>query len=128
MDVLPESRILRKWAVFMHDPTEGGFLGGLGEIARLSGLGVSLNRGAVPVDRLTLSCSKCLGFDPLRLISSGVLVAVIPRKFLGEALETLESSGIACWVIGEMVRGEGDVPIETKEELWGLLNEGRSLP
>ncbi len=126
MDVLPESRILREWAVFMHDPTEGGFLGGLGEITRLSGLGVSLDREAVPVDRLTLSCSECLGFDPLRLISSGVLVAVIPRKHLDEALEALEGSGIACSVIGEMVRGEGDVPVETKEELWGLLAEGRS--
>lgn len=127
MSVLPESRILRKWALFMHDPTEGGFLGGLGEIARLSGLGVSLDREAVNIDRLTLSCSECLGFDPLRLISSGVLVAVIPRKFLDKALEALEASGIACSVIGEMVQGEGDVPIETREELWALLADGRPL-
>lgn len=48
MDVLPESRVLREWAVFMHDPTEGGFLGGLGEISRLSGLGISLDRMPSP--------------------------------------------------------------------------------
>ncbi|MDR1884754.1 MAG: hydrogenase expression protein, partial [Synergistaceae bacterium] len=36
--VLEESRVLRRYASFMHDPTEGGFYGGLGEICRLSGM------------------------------------------------------------------------------------------
>ena len=127
MNVLPESRVLREWAVFMHDPTEGGFLGGLGEISRLSGLGISLDRDAVTIDPLTLSCSQCLEFDPLRLISSGVLVAVVPGRYLDDALGALKDSGISFSVVGEMVAGEGDVAVETQEELWGLLAEGRSL-
>ena len=36
--VLEESKVLRKIAKFMHDPTEGGFMGGIGEISSLSGL------------------------------------------------------------------------------------------
>ncbi len=125
LDVLPESRILRKWAVFMHDPTEGGFLGGLGEISRLSGLGVDIDRNSVMMHHLTEACSKKLDFDPLRLISSGVLVAVIPPANVEEALETLRKAGIESAVIGRMVDGEGNVAESTTEELWGLLAEGR---
>ena len=33
--VLAESRAVRRYAKFMHDPTEGGFLGGLDEISQL---------------------------------------------------------------------------------------------
>jgi len=127
LDVLPESRILRKWANFMHDPTEGGFLGGLGEISRLSGLGIELDRDSVRIDPLTLKCSRVLCFDPLRLISSGVLVAVLPKEHLGEALYELGQAGMDFSVIGTVVAGEGNVGLETKEELWGLLSEGRPL-
>ncbi|MDO9508004.1 MAG: AIR synthase-related protein [Thermovirgaceae bacterium] len=126
LDVLPESRILRKWASFMHDPTEGGFLGGLGEISRLSGLGMELDRDAVMMHPLTETCSKALGFDPLRLISSGVLVAVIPATNVEEALETLRKAGIGSSVIGRIVEGKGNVGVETREELWRLLAEGRN--
>lgn len=126
MDVLPESRILRKWASFMHDPTEGGFLGGLSEISRLSGLGIDLERDSVRIDPMTLKCSKVLGFDPLRLISSGVLLAILPKEHLCEALEALEIAGMGFSVIGTVVAEKGNVGIETREELWGLLSEGRS--
>lgn len=124
LDVLPESRILRKWASFMHDPTEGGFLGGLGEISRLSGLGMILDRDSVMIHPLTEKCSKAIGFDPLRLISSGVLVAVIPAANVDEASVALEEAGIASAVIGRIVEGKGNVGIEMREELWRLLAEG----
>lgn len=125
LDVLPESRILRKWASFMHDPTEGGFLGGLGEISRLSGLGMILDRDAVMIHPFTAKCSKSLGFDPLRLISSGVLVAVIPDVNVEEAAGVLRVAGIESAVIGRVVDGKGNVKVETREELWRLLAEGR---
>lgn len=124
LDVLPESRILRKWASFMHDPTEGGFLGGLGEISRLSGLGMILDRDSVMIHPLTEKCSRSLGFDPLRLISSGVLVAVIPDENVDEASASLEEAGIASAVIGRIVEGDGNVEVESREELWRLLAEG----
>lgn len=127
LDVLPESRILRKWASFMHDPTEGGFLGGLGEISRLSGLGMTLDRSSVVIHPLTEKCSRSLGFDPLRLISSGVLVAVIPAENIDDASAELREAGIASAVIGRVVGGKGNVEVETREELWRLLAEGRDV-
>lgn len=127
LDVLPESRILRKWASFMHDPTEGGFLGGLGEISRLSGLGMILDRGSVMIHPLTEKCSRFLGFDPFRLISSGVLVAVIPAANVEDASLALREAGIASAVIGRIVEGKGNVEVETREELWRLLAEGRGI-
>jgi hydrogenase maturation factor len=124
LDVLPESRILRKWASFMHDPTEGGFLGGLGEICRLSGFGIDLDISSIEIHPLTRHCAKCLGFDPLRLISSGVLVAVIPREHVEEARVSLEMAGIKSAVAGNITEGPGSVGTETREELWRLLAEG----
>ena len=111
----------------MHDPTEGGFLGGLGEISRLSGLGMILDRDSVMIHPLTQKCSKFLGFDPLRLISSGVLVAVIPAVNVDEASASLEEAGIASAVIGRIVEGDGNVEVETREELWRLLAEGGGI-
>jgi len=124
LDVLPESRILREWASFMHDPTEGGFLGGLGEISRLSGLGMILDRQEVMIHPLTLKCSERMGFDPLRLISSGVLVAVLPSVFVERASAALREAGIRSAVIGRIVEGAGNVTFESGEELWRLLGEG----
>ncbi|HDQ93071.1 MAG TPA: hydrogenase expression protein [Synergistetes bacterium] len=123
LDVLPESRILRKWASFMHDPTEGGFLGGLGEICRLSGFGIDLDLESIEIHPLTRHCAKCLGFDPLRLISSGVLVAVMPDEHVDEAMVSLEKAGIESAIVGRVTEGPGSVGTYTGEELWRLLEE-----
>ena len=121
ISVLEESRILRKYAKFMHDPTEGGFLGGLDEICLLSGRSAELDINAVPIDPLTKRAAEKLGFDPFHLISSGMLLAAVPEKYAQKALDELKEAGIAAAVIGKMGK-KTDKPIpEPTEELWRLL-------
>lgn len=119
--VLEESRVVRHLAKFMHDPTEGGFMGGVGEISVLSGLTAVIDREAVPVHPLTKRAAEKLGFDPLSLIASGsLLIALSPEK-VDEAKSLLEKAGIIANVVGYMGDPLSKPVSDPKEELWGLL-------
>ncbi len=126
ISVLPESRILRKWARFMHDPTEGGLIGGIAEILRLTRLGFELDEENLPLHDLTKRCAKALGFDPLHLISSGVLLAALPPQEVPEALAGLEREGIPARQVGVFTEGKGNVPQDATEVLWSLLERRRT--
>ena len=122
-------RSRRGLANAMHDPTEGGVLGGVYEMAEASDRAITLYADRVPVARETLEICRVLGCDPLRLISSGTLLASIPRRFL----RRVEAMGFKA--VGEvkgrggrviLVRdgGEGRVEEPPQDELWRLLEEG----
>lgn len=65
----------------MHDPTEGGVLNGLWELAEASNLGIEVDADRIPVAPETGRVCRVLGLDPLRLMSSGsLLVAVDSAK------------------------------------------------
>ncbi|MDO5114924.1 MAG: AIR synthase-related protein [Synergistaceae bacterium] len=123
--VLAESRILRGFAKFMHDPTEGGFLGGLDEISSLCGLSAEIDFDALPVHPLTRRAAEMLRFDPLRLIASGSLLAVVPERRAKEAREALKAAGFDSVTAGRMA-GALKTPLpEPAEELWRLLKMGK---
>lgn len=123
--VLPEARILRRFARFMHDPTEGGFSGGLDEICMLCGLSAEIDRKALPVEELTARAAEKLCFDPLHLIASGALLAVVPKELAESALSGLKAAGIAAAAVGRMGRPLSAPLPEPKEELWRLLKMGK---
>ena len=123
--VLAESRILRKYASFMHDPTEGGFFGGLGEICRLAGLSADVERVSVPVHPYTRRAAEALDFDPLRLVASGSMLAVVPPEHVVAVERAFAEANIAIACVGRMTEvtasGCGAAFAEPAEELWGLL-------
>ena len=88
---------------------------------RLSGLGVELDYGKINLSPLTAKARDHLGFDPLHLISSGVLLAVVAPEREEEALAGLAEAGITASSPGRFVEGEGNCPENVTEELWGLL-------
>ncbi|MCE5202269.1 MAG: hydrogenase expression protein [Synergistaceae bacterium] len=119
--VLGESKEVRSMAKFMHDPTEGGFIGGVDEISSLSGLTAELYRDLIPMHPLTRRAAENLGFDPLRLIASGSLLAVIPPGDAEKAQAVLAKAGFESVIAGCMgEKLERPLP-EPKEELWRLL-------
>lgn len=121
ISVLGESRVVRGCAKFMHDPTEGGFIGGLDEIASLCGLEAHIFRDRLPIHPLTRRAADKLGFDPLHLIASGSLLAVVPEEKADEAIKELHTSGFAAVAAGRMGGRLKAKPPEPKEELWRLL-------
>ena len=121
LSVVEPARILRDFARYMHDPTEGGINGALYEMQEGSTFGIELYRESIPVSPLTLRAADSLGFDPFNLISSGMLIAVIPPDKVRDAQAILEAHGITSGVIGRFIDGE-KLTLSTHEELWGILS------
>ena len=100
-------------ATAMHDPTEGGVLGGVSELAHASGVRIRVYEERIPVAPETRVLAQALGVDPLRLISSGVLIATVPGQRAEEALTILSNAGVQASIIGEVL----EAPQEPGAEL-----------
>ncbi len=86
----------------MHDPTEGGLLAGLYELARAGRVGLRIWREKVPVLPETLAFSRVLRFDPLALIASGALLIVASPRAAPKLLRTLAKHRVRAEAIGEV--------------------------
>jgi len=96
----------------LHDPTEGGVLNGLWEMAEAAGVGVAIREEAVPVAPETRAICDALGIDPLKLLGSGALLIAAEVGKAGEIVSALRSIGVKASVIGEVTsRSEGRVLI-----------------
>ena len=127
--VLAESRLLRDYASFMHDPTEGGFYGALGEVCRLTSLVADIDESSVPLHPYTKRAADTLGFNPLRLVASGSIMALIPSESADLVDALFKNTDISLTRVGKMTeRGNSDFDCfgESTEELWSLLK--RELP
>ncbi|RLG78372.1 MAG: hydrogenase assembly protein HupF [Thermoprotei archaeon] len=111
VSVIEEAYLLAKMGIpnSMHDPTEGGIIGGVLEIAAASGVTIDLSVSNVPIHPLTLKLCDALGISPLRMLSSGSLIATVPPEIVDEALHLLKSLGVNVAVIGEVRQKDGDV-------------------
>ncbi len=89
----------------MHDPTEGGLAGALCELAAATGLGLEIDREAVPVSPEAAALCAQYGLDVLGVIASGsLLLAVAPER--AEAV-CAALVGAGCVAIGRVVEAPG---------------------
>ena len=84
----------------MHDPTDGGLLEGLYEFAEAANLDFIVYEDRIKIAKSTLKLARIFNIDPLKLISSGVLLAAIPPSKIDLALNTLKNMGIEASIIG----------------------------
>lgn len=110
LSVLPESRILREYATGMHDPTEGGLVDGLFELASASGVTLEVDADAIPVRPETAAITAAVDVDPFQIFGSGALVATVPEADVATVLDALAADGIEAADIGTAVEA-GDVPL-----------------
>ncbi|RLG53277.1 MAG: hypothetical protein DRN96_00080 [Thermoproteota archaeon] len=118
----------------MHDPTEGGILCGLWEMAYASGVEIRVDLSRVPVLPETAEICRALGADPLKLIGSGSLLISVPRALCSRLVKLLRGKGINATVVGEVTSaGEarvvdvrrGIVSPPDQDELFRLIEEGK---
>ncbi len=102
VSVIEDARALRDVATAMHDPTEGGLLSALVEMAAASDRVLSVERERVPVRPETRACCDALGVDPLATFGSGSLLVAVPMERVDDALAALDGVGIEGAVIGEV--------------------------
>lgn len=94
----------------LHDPTEGGVLNGVWEMAEAAGVGVLIREEAVPVAPETKLICDALGIDPLKLLGSGALLITAEAGKAGEIVSALRGIGVEASVIGEVKpRREGRI-------------------
>ncbi|UPV73388.1 AIR synthase family protein [Halorussus limi] len=119
ISVLPESRVLRESATAMHDPTEGGLVNGMVELATASGVRLDIDRRAVPVREETAAICDAMGVDPLRIFGSGALLATVPEGELDGVLDALDAEDIRASEIGavEDVSDAEEAGVELDGEL-----------
>lgn len=92
----------------MHDPTEGGLVTGLREVAKAADAGLIIDEERIPV--LPECRELCLhyGLDPLGLIASGSLLIVLNPNDTDTVLRSLSEEAIPAVMIGKvMPKDEG---------------------
>jgi len=106
----------------MHDPTEGGLLTALWELAQASGRTLVFEPDAVPVPELSSRLCAHLGIDPLASIASGALLLTVPQSDATRVRSAVEKAGITCREIGRVEEGGpavyregGDEPVAMPE-------------
>jgi len=60
----------------LRDPTRGGLATTLNEIAKQSGVGLTINEEAIPVKPVVAAACEFLGLDPLYVANEGKLIAI----------------------------------------------------
>lgn len=93
----------------MHDPTEGGLIAGLWELAQASGRKLVFDPDAVPVPDLSARLCRHLGIDPLASIASGALLLSCPDSDARRIRQAVEEAGITCCDIGSVEEGPSEM-------------------
>ena len=100
----------------MRDATRGGVASALNELARASGVAITVREADVPVQGSVAGAAELLGIDPMYIANEGKFVSFVAPELAAEALAALrEVEGCeAAAEIGE-VRAEppGMVLVET---------------
>ncbi len=118
ISVIPEAVILgESGANAMHDVTRGGLLETLLEIAGASEVGMNITHDRIPMPPVALRFAKAFDYDPLKMISSGTLVATLPSEKVESAGQMLEEKGITYADIGEIVSGKGVKVVKDTETI-----------
>ncbi|WP_423233048.1 AIR synthase-related protein [Aminirod propionatiphilus] len=108
LSLVPEALALAAaGATAMHDPTRGGVIEALLEMAEASDKGFAVDGDRLPLPPVVRRFAKAFDFDPLRMLSSGALVLTLPEEKLLRARRASEELGVPLTVIGTVERGSG---------------------
>lgn len=113
----------------MHDATECGVYGGLYELARAAGVGLDIDRSAIPIGPGVEETCAFFDIDPWSSISEGTLIASVRPEGVDSVLGALEAAGISAAAVGTVEEGSGVVvdgePIEHPGEdpFWAAMAE-----
>ena len=114
VSVLSEAMDLAEIGVrAMHDPTEGGLIGGATEMALASGLKAVVEEEKILIKPLTRSICSHLNLDPLKLLSSGSVLAAADGE---TAKRVLDRFGEKASVIGRFEKGEPSLVLIRKDK------------
>ena len=122
----------------MHDPTEGGLLQGMWELAEASKVGFLIYESVIPVLPEIRQICAIFGVNPLRLMSSGCLLIAADKRKSNLIVNRLRSRGIPAQIIGRftprsmgrtLVRDDGtlvEIGPQERDELYRIFETPQS--
>ncbi len=93
----------------MHDPTEGGLINGIVEMALASDKEIEIDLHKIPVYEESCILCQAFGLDPLGVIASGALLLTIPSSDLSNLHKAFLEASIPIQIIGEVRKGPARV-------------------
>lgn len=89
----------------LRDPTRGGLVAAVVEIARAAGVGVELDEPCIPVPETVASACGFLGLEPLQVANEGKLIAFVDPDHSEPVLAAMRScpEGADAALIGQVV-------------------------
>ncbi len=90
----------------MHDPTEGGVMTGLLEIARAARVGITVDLDAISIAPEGATLCREFGLDPLGTIASGAILLAAPEWAVTPLSEALGAAGYPAALIGRVTPPE----------------------
>lgn len=97
----------------LHDPTEGGLASALRELVSAAGLSARIDPGAIVTYPETRAICDALKLDPLGLIASGALLAVVDLDDVDISISALARAGIKAAQIGSFTAHGSEVSFLT---------------
>lgn len=122
----------------MHDPTEGGLLQGIWELAEASKVGFSIYESVIPVLSETRQICAVFDVNPLRLMGSGCLLIAADKRKSNLIVRRLRGRGIPAQIIGRftshrmgrtLVRDDGtrvEIGPQERDELYRIIEAQRA--
>lgn len=106
---------VRDYVNAMHDATEGGVLQALREVAAASGVRIIVNKGEVlsMVEEDVSNITSAVQVDPLKLLSSGCIVATVPPQHAKDFEKAVEDTGKPYHQVGFVTSGSGELVLRT---------------
>lgn len=93
----------------MHDPTEGGVINGIVEMAIASEKEIEVDLARIPIYRESQILCREFGLDPLGVIASGALLLTIAPEELTPLATAFARAAIPIEVLGEVKKGPSRV-------------------
>lgn len=111
ISVVADARVLRATDAVraLHDPTEGGLAMAVRELAIACRCGAIVSRQAVPVLPETQAMAAAFGLDPLGMLASGSLLAVIDREKLQIVDDACRAASLPFAWIGKLTPFESGI-------------------
>ncbi len=103
ISVVKNALMIKDYVNSMHDPTEGGVIQGLREIAVASKTRVIFDKRKCILDPIVEKITKTLDIDPFKMLSSGVIIATVPPSRAEELQELLDKNNIKYSICGEIL-------------------------
>jgi len=88
----------------MHDPTEGGFLGGMTELCTYIKKGFSVDLDKIKVYEESRKLCNFYDINPYRSIASGALLLITKKEYAEKSKNILNVNGIPCEIIGRITK------------------------